>query len=204
MRYKRFFENLPKNQHLPRFFHLKTPFLLQQPKLTTIFALNRIIYNLLILLILELIFSQFMAPQLEPRKVEAIRNAIRTARAAKPNLKAIAKAFHTTYSTVLRHRNSILLEMGAAERRNIRAQPGRKLAVNDEVMYFVLQLLDQDNDLYQDEVANEIYDVFDIKLSQSQMSRMYKKMRLSQKKVDYVASQQDKQLIQAWRDKSIR
>jgi hypothetical protein len=56
MRYKRFFENLPKNQHLPRFCHLKTPFLLQQPKLTIIFALNHIIYNQLILLILELIF----------------------------------------------------------------------------------------------------------------------------------------------------
>jgi hypothetical protein len=35
MRYKRFFENLPKNQHLPRFCHIKTPFLLQQPKPTT-------------------------------------------------------------------------------------------------------------------------------------------------------------------------
>jgi hypothetical protein len=55
--------------------------------------------------------------------------------------------------------------MGAVECRNVRAKLGCKLAFDKEVMYFVLQLLDQDNELYQDEVADEIYDVFDIKLS---------------------------------------
>ena len=78
-----------------------------------------------------------MASHLEPQRREAIKFAISSAQVAKPNLKAIAKAYHTTYSTVLRLRNDLLLEMGAAERRNIRAMPGPKPDYDEEVIYFV-------------------------------------------------------------------
>ena len=78
-----------------------------------------------------------MAPHLEPQRREAIKFAISSAQVAKLNLKAIAKAYYTTYSTVLRLRNDLLLEMGAAECRNIRATLGPKPDYDEEVIYFV-------------------------------------------------------------------
>ena len=74
--------------------------------------------------------------------MEAIRFAITSTRVIKPNLKAIAHTYYTTYNIVLRYRNDILLEIGAAKRRNIKAKPRPALAFNEEVMHFVTQLLD--------------------------------------------------------------
>jgi hypothetical protein len=54
--------------------------------------------------------------------------------------------------------------MGTVEGRN-RRKPGPSPAYDEEIMYFVVQLLARDNELYQDEVADEIYDVFDVTLS---------------------------------------
>ena len=78
-----------------------------------------------------------MASHLEPQRREAIKFAISSTQVAKLNLKAIVKAYYITYSTVLRLRNDLLLEMGAAKCRNIRVMPGPKLDYNEEVIYFI-------------------------------------------------------------------
>ena len=107
-----------------------------------------------------------MTPHITPEVVEAIRFAITSTTVKKPNLKAITQAFHCSYETVRYHKNNILLKMGITESRN-RCTPSPNLVYDEEIMYFVTQLLDRDNELYQDEVVDEIYDVFDVSLSQT-------------------------------------
>ena len=59
----------------------------------------------------------------------------------------------------------------------------------------------RNNDLYQDGVANEIFDVFRVKLGQSQMTRLYKKIGITNKKLLYVATQREQVLIDDFRAK---
>jgi hypothetical protein len=135
-----------------------------------------------------------MAPNLTKERTDGIRFAIMSATVKHPNLYAIADAWGCSYESVRYHRDNILLEMASAGNRPLR-RPGPAPAYDEAIMYFTSQLLDRDNELYQDEVVDEIFDAFDVRLSQSQMSRMYKEMKLSNKKIDYVAFQQDLELM---------
>ncbi len=66
---------------------------------------------------------------------------ITSAKVKKPNLHAIIKAFHYSYKTVRYHKNNILLKILNSEGQNYYAKPGRKLAYNNEIIYFIAQLL---------------------------------------------------------------
>jgi transposase len=138
-----------------------------------------------------------MAPHLPQWKIDAIEHCI--AENAHVDLNSLAEVFHTTYESIryIRYRMLFQLSTGYDDRK----KAGRPHAWTPEIEQFVLELLYRDNDLFQDEVANEIYDCFDVKLNQPQMSRMYKSLGITNKKLKYTATQQEQALIDQWANK---
>jgi hypothetical protein len=62
---------------------------------------------------------------------------ITSAKVKKPNLHAIIEAFHYSYEIVRYHKNNILFKILNLEGWNYYAKPRRKLAYNDEIIYFI-------------------------------------------------------------------
>jgi hypothetical protein len=84
---------------------------------------------------------------------------------------------------------------------DMRRKAGRKPQWTPEIQEFVLDLLYHNCQLYQDEVADEIYDQFGTKLKQSAMSRLYSSLGITHKKLSIMATESDPELVNWWRDK---
>jgi hypothetical protein len=79
------------------------------------------------------------------------------------DMHSIAKVFNTTYKTIAYHRRQMKIQEIIGY--NPRKKPGPKSIITPEVELFVAELYKQDADLYQDEIIDEIYKQFDLKVS---------------------------------------
>ena len=132
-----------------------------------------------------------MAPHLPQQKIDAIEYYI--AENAHVDLNSLAEVFYTTYKSIRYIRYRMLFQLFTSY--DNRKKASRLYTQTPEIEQFILELLYKDNNLFQDEVANEIYNCFNIKLNQPQMSKMYKSLGITNKKLKYIATQQEQALI---------
>ncbi|RFU31029.1 hypothetical protein B7463_g5310, partial [Scytalidium lignicola] len=134
-----------------------------------------------------------MAPRLVPETVKAIECALLN---TDDDKYAIATAFDVSYETVRYIARKLKTDRTIGV--NLRGKAGRSSVITPDIEQAVKEVIYTSNDLYQDEVADFIYDEFDIKLSQSAISKLLKKLNITHKKLEYVAAQRNQLLIDNW------
>jgi transposase len=139
-----------------------------------------------------------MAPHLSKPVIAGIECAL--AQPPPIDLYEIAATFRTTYETV-RYRQ---YQMRVREiiGYDPRKKPGPASLITPEMEEALIEHIAVHNDLYLDEMADFLFDEFDVKVSNPLISKLLKRRQITNKKLKVIAQQQNEELIHAWHDKA--
>ena len=114
----------------------------------------------------------------------------------------IAAEFHTTERSVQRIRKGWKTRNTLGV--DLRSRPGRKSKVTPTIKEFVVELLARDSTLHQDKIADYVYIEYGVvKLYQSQVSKLCKELKHSNKRVRLGAAQRDAELRREFRNEAL-
>lgn len=138
-----------------------------------------------------------MSGHLPPATIASIKEAIH----AYPeiNLEELASVYRTTYETCRRIRKQMRLLQRYGK--DIKPRRGRPCRITNRMKVVVQELVNIDAEIYQDEIADFIYEEFNVKLSQSIVSRLLKSLKITHKRIRNVACQREQILVDAWAHK---
>ena len=113
----------------------------------------------------------------------------------------LANSFHTTYSTVMKRKRKIRLELviGAPIPRR---KPGRRSKITRTIEVFIQKIIELEPDLYQEEICDFIYLEYGAHVKQPQLSKVLDRLNQSRKVCTVRALQCDQELVRAWRQKA--
>jgi transposase len=141
-----------------------------------------------------------MAPRLKKHDAAAIDRILREH--LEDDYHKIAATYLTTYSTIMKRRRKIQIEEAIGHPYKA-GKMGFSSKATPEVEDFVRRLLEDDSDLYQDEIADYIWLEYTIQLSQPSISRLLRRIKHTRKQVTVTPIQRDEELVQAWRRKML-
>ena len=81
-----------------------------------------------------------------------------------------------------------------------RSKGGRPSIITPEMEQRVLDHIALYNDLYQEEIIDFLYDEYGIKPSQSTISKLLKRLKITRKQLKGIAAKQNQELIDQWHD----
>ena len=114
----------------------------------------------------------------------------------KPDYKEFSIVFGASYQTICYYYRK--LKFMALIREDHRKKPSRKRLITPEIELAVAELLASKPSTYQDEIADFLYEEFDVKLSQPRISELIKRINYSHKKMKVIAAQQNEDLRSNW------
>jgi transposase len=107
----------------------------------------------------------------------------------------LANNYRTTYDTVRRHKNRILSGQPLPARTG-----GQRRVITPEMDRSIYCLLNKFPWFYQDEIAQFLYEVYDIRVCQGSISYALARLKLTKKKLKIEAAQRNEELRTAWQD----
>jgi transposase len=137
-----------------------------------------------------------MAPRLSAVVKAEIEHALEQT-ANNPDFAGLAEAYNTTIRTIrqirrkLRDKKVFGTTIGSSKL-------GPKVVITPEMEETALILLDMEPWLFQDELAECLYDIYGVKVSQSMVSRMLKQVSMTRKRLKVEAAQRNPELRAAW------
>jgi transposase len=134
-----------------------------------------------------------MAPNLSRSTAEAIDECIRDY--PNVNLHEVAATYRCSYEACR------LIRKRIRDSRRLQKGRGRRSCIPDYIEKTIQELVDLDNEIYQDEIADLIYDMYNLKLGQSTISRLLKRLKITHKRMRYIALQREQILVDAWAHK---
>jgi transposase len=131
-----------------------------------------------------------MAPRLKKDDAAAIDRILREH--LEEDCHKIAATYLTTYNTVIKRRRKIQMEEAIGHPYKA-AKPGFLSKATPEVEDFVRRLLEDNSDLYQDEIADYIWLEYAVRLSQPSISRLLRRIKHTRKQVTVTTIQRDEE-----------
>ena len=136
-----------------------------------------------------------MAPRLSEGVVRQIRNALIESRLKmkKPEMLMLAQNYNTTYETIRYHQACLRKAQAGVSPRRM----GRRRIVTPEMDNAVHYILEKCPHLYQDEIAEFLFDVFSIGVCQKTVCNQLKRIKITRKKLRVEAAQRNQVLRDA-------
>jgi len=137
-----------------------------------------------------------MSPKLSTIAVEGIELAL--SQPVKLDLYEIAAVFNTTYESVRYRRYQMRVREALGW--DPRQKPGPQSLITPDMEEALLEHISIYNDLYQEEMADFLYDQYGIKPSVPVISKLLKRRGITNKKLKIIAQQQNEELIRQFHD----